>query len=88
MGVRAVLVARNDVPADQVAAMMALLFDGEVDFAGKLKSSMQPLVIEAIEGIPIAFHPGAGDFYAEQGINVTVMDVDDEGSSVNASQDD
>ena len=88
VGVRAVLVARNDVPADQVAAVMDLLFSGDVDFAGRLKSAMQPVLAEATGGIPIAFHPGAGDYYGAQDIQVDVMDVDDEGSSINAGQDD
>lgn len=88
VGVRAVLVARNDVPAEQVAAVMKQLFSGQIDFAERLKGAMQPVIEEATSGIPIAFHQGAGDYYADHDIIVTVMSKEDDGSSINASQDD
>lgn len=88
VGVRAVLVARNDVPEDQVKSMMGLLFDGSIPFNEKLHSSMQPTLEDATGGIPIAFHPGAGAYYAENDIAVSVMNAEDEGSTVSASQDD
>lgn len=88
VGVRAVLVARNDVPADQVESVMKVLFDGTIPFAEKLNSPMQPVLEEATSGIPIAFHAGAANFYGTNGITVPVMDDDDEGSAVSASQDD
>lgn len=88
VGVRAVLVARNDLAAEKVAAVMELLFNGEINFTDKLKSAMQPMIGEATGGIPIAFHPGAGDYYANQDIDVTVIDVDDEGNSVSAGLND
>lgn len=88
IGVCAVLVARNDVPDDQVSNVMELLFDGRIDFAGKLKSTIQPTIEEATAGIPIAFHSGAGAYYAANDITVDVMDGEDEGSTVSAGQDD
>ena len=88
IGVRAVLVARNDVPDDQVSNVMELLFDGRIDFTGKLKGTIQPAIEEATAGIPIAFHSGAGAYYAANNITVDVMDGEDEGSTVSAGQDD
>lgn len=88
VGVRAVLVARNDVPAAQVESVMKVLFDGTIPFAEKLNSPMQPALEEATSGIPIAFHAGAANFYDTNDITVTVMDENDEGSAVSASQDD
>lgn len=88
VGVRAVLVARNDVPDEVIDTVMTHLFSGEINFTNELKSAMQPMLTEATGGIPIAFHPGAGRYYADQGIEVTVIDTKDEGNAINASQDD
>lgn len=88
VGVRAVLVARNDVSDDKVKSVMEALFDGSIPFAEKLKSAMQPTLEEATSGIPIAFHSGAGAFYGDHDIAVTVMNAQDEGSTISASQDD
>lgn len=88
VGVRAVLVARNDVPAAQVESVMKVLFDGTIPFAEKLNSPTQPMLEEATSGIPIAFHAGAANFYSTNDITVAVMDDEDEGSAVSASQDD
>ncbi len=88
IGVRAVLVARNDIPAAQIESVMKVLFDDTVPFAEKLNSPMQPLLGEATGGIPIAFHQGAASFYGDNNIAVSVMDEEDEGSAVSASQDD
>lgn len=88
VGVRAVVVARNDMPEDQVKSTMQLLFNGQIPFAEKLKSSMQPSLEEATEGIPIAFHPGAAAYYADNDITVDVMNSSDEGKSVSGGQDD
>lgn len=88
VGVRAVLVARNDVSDEHVKSVMKLLFDGQIPFAEKLKSSMQPTLDDATQGIPIAFHPGAGAYYAENNITVPVMSTEDEGGTISASQDD
>lgn len=88
VGVRAVVVARNDMPEDQVKSIMQLLFNGQIPFAEKLKSSMQPTLEEATEGIPIAFHPGAAAYYADNDITVDVMNSSDEGKSVSGGQDD
>ena len=88
VGVRAVVVARNDMPEDQVKSIMQLLFNGQIPFAEKLKNSMQPTLEEATEGIPIAFHPGAAAYYADNDITVDVMNSSDEGKSVSGGQDD
>lgn len=88
VGVRAVLVARNDVPDQKIRSVMEALFDGSVPFAEKLRSAMQPVLEEATTGIPIAFHTGAGAYYADNEITVDVMDEQDEGNAVSASQDD
>ena len=88
VGVRAVVVARNDMPEDQVKSIMQLLFNGQIPFAEKLKSSMQPTLEEATVGIPIAFHPGAAAYYADNDITVDVMNSSDEGKSVSGGQDD
>lgn len=88
VGVRAVLVARNDVPAANVESVMELLFDGSIPFADRLKSEMQPVLSEATIGVPLSFHPGAGSFYGAHDISVDVMDDEDDGSTISASQDD
>lgn len=88
VGVRAVLVARNDVPDDQIKAVMDLLFEGQIPFAERLKSAMQPSLNEATNGIPIAFHPGAASYYSDNDITVMAMTDEDEGTSISASQDD
>lgn len=88
VGVRAVVVARNDMPEDQVKSIMQFLFNGQIPFAEKLKSSMQPTLEEATEGIPIPFHPGAAAYYADNDITVDVMNSSDEGKSVSGGQDD
>ena len=88
VGVRAVVVARNDMPEDQVKSIMQLLFNGQIPFAEKLKSLMQPTLEEATEGVPIAFHPGAAAYYADNDITVDVMNSSDEGKSVSGGQDD
>ena len=82
------LVARNDIPAAQIESVMKVLFDGTIPFAEKLNSPMQPQIDEATSGIPIAFHQGAANFYGDNNITVSVMDEEDEGSAVSASQDD
>lgn len=38
VGVRAVVVARNDMPEDQVKSIMQLLFNGQIPFAEKLRA--------------------------------------------------
>lgn len=88
VGVRAVLVARNDMSDEQVKGVMELLFNGAIPFADKLNSDMQPVLQDATAGIPIAFHPGAAAYYADNGITVDVMDTENDGSTISASQDD
>lgn len=87
VGVKAVLVARNDISDAQVKAVLNLLFDENSAFAEKLPNDMQPVIEEAVVGIPTGFHSGAAAFFAEKGMNVDVSNGTSGTNAINASQD-
>lgn len=88
VGVRAVLVARNSVPANKIAALLSLIYSGEIQFAENLGNALVPALDEATAGIPVPFHQGASDYYATQMIAVDVISNKDDGSSVSAGLND
>lgn len=86
VGVRAVLVARNDVPDDQVRALLDLLFADSAALA-QLPGDMRPALQQATDGIPVPFHPAAAAFFADNGLTVETAQGQS-GAGVSASQDD
>ncbi len=71
IGVRVVLLARDDLSSDTVRKVTECLFS----HAGELEKAL-PLQIEltaenAVEGIPLRFHKGAAEYYAEKGVAVS-----------------
>lgn len=70
LGVRAVLVASDALDAATVRQITAALFDhnAAVQESIAMDASLDPA--GAVSSVPIPFHPGAADYYEEQGISV------------------
>lgn len=65
LGVRAVLVAADDLPAETVAEIAAVLFR-QSDII-----RTEPLTpARAVESVPVGFHPGVAAYYEQQGLLV------------------
>ena len=69
MGVKAVLLASDELPAAQVQKLTELLFSGREGLEEQLGI---PLDAEqdAVEGVGIPFHAGAAAYYKAAGITV------------------
>ncbi len=81
LGVRAVLVASDELDADTVSRITALLFErsAEIQSAVAVNASMQPA--DAVRAVPVGFHPGAAAYYEEQGIEAPVSAPKESGRS-------
>ncbi|MGE4277398.1 MAG: TAXI family TRAP transporter solute-binding subunit [Lawsonibacter sp.] len=70
VSIRAMLVARNDVPEDVVYEFMTAMFDNLSELqAGHAKFANLSLET-ATDGVSIAYHAGAAKFFAENGVTV------------------
>ena len=68
LGVKAVLLASADVPDETIRTLTQRLFE-----SGEALQQVVPLQLDpaqAVEDIPIAFHPGAVAYYADLGLDV------------------
>lgn len=72
LGVRAVLVASNNLDAAVVSQITDALFryNGQVQDAVAVDASLTQQ--GAVQSVPIPFHPGAAEYYKGQGIGVDV----------------
>ncbi|NBI11643.1 sodium/glutamate symporter [Colidextribacter sp. OB.20] len=70
LGVRAVLVAGNELDAATVEAVTGVLFshNSVLQEAVAMDASLSPE--EGVQAVPVPFHPGAADYYEKQGISV------------------
>lgn len=79
LGVRAVLVAGSGLDEAVVGQITAALFDrnAEIQSAVSIDASLDPA--NAVQSVPIPFHPGAAAYYQGQGISVASWTSKDEG---------
>lgn len=70
VGVKAVLLASDDLPEGTVNDITKILFDNKKKIQYTLPSDIALDEKEATEGITIPFHKGAAAYYEEQGIHV------------------
>ena len=70
VGVKAVLLASDDLPEDTVKDMTKILFENKQKIQYTLPSDIALDEKTATEGIGIPFHKGAAAYYQEQGISV------------------
>jgi uncharacterized protein len=66
--VRAMLVARKDLPADLVYRFTRAIFDDLPQFHSAHVAARSLTLLTAQNGMPIPLHPGAERFYREKGI--------------------
>ena len=71
VGVKAVLVARNDVSADTVQKVLTVLFDHADQLQYSTGADTAADLHFATENIPASFHPGAQQYFAAQGIELS-----------------
>ena len=69
MGVKAVLLASNALPAKQVQQLTELLFSSREALEEQLGLALDPET-DAVEGVGIPFHAGAAAYYKAAGITV------------------
>ena len=70
IGVTAVLLAGNSCPKDTVKAITKAIFDNSQTIQNALPVNILTDRKSAVNGINIPFHPGAAEYYGENGINV------------------
>ena len=70
IGVTAVLLAGNSCPKDTVKAITKAIFDNSETIQNALPVNIVTDKKSAVNGINIPFHPGAAEYYGENGINV------------------
>ena len=70
VGVKAVLLASDDLPENTVKDITKILFDNKQKIQYTLPSDIALDETTATEGISIPFHKGAAAYYQEQGIKV------------------
>ena len=70
VGVKAVLLASDDLPEDTVKDITKILFENKQKIQYTLPSDIALDEKTATEGIGIPFHKGAAAYYQEQGIKV------------------
>lgn len=68
LGVRAVLVARDGLDAEVVKRITGALFEHSSILPDTADAASDPE--GAVGSVPVPFHPGAADYYKEQGISV------------------
>lgn len=69
VGVKAVLLASDEVPAKQVQQLTELLFEHREELAQQLGIALDTEA-QAVEGVGIPFHAGAAAYYKAAGITV------------------
>lgn len=72
IGVKAVLLASDQLADDTVKQILATLFDNAASVQYATNFDTLPELGMATEAVPIPFHPGAAAYYAEQGRQVAV----------------
>ena len=69
VGVKAVLLASDSLPAKQVQQLTELLFSSREALEEQLGLALDPET-DAVEGVGIPFHAGAAAWYKQAGITV------------------
>ncbi len=72
LGVRAVLVASDRLDADVVSKIAAALFDHNVEIQNAVAVDTELDPSNAVQAVPIGFHPGAAAYYEKNGIHVEI----------------
>jgi TRAP transporter TAXI family solute receptor len=72
VGVKSVLVASNEAPADSVYKMTDILFENAGVLQSSVSAELQLDPEKATEGITIPFHEGAEKWYEEHGVETEV----------------
>lgn len=70
VAVRAMVVARSDLPEDLVYRFTKAIFDNLEQFHAADTTAKGLTLATALSGMPIALHPGAARFFRERGISV------------------
>lgn len=68
LGVKSVLIASADLPADTVKKVTQCLFDHEKDLRYSVSVDFELDPAQAAQGLPVALHEGAAAWYSENGI--------------------
>ena len=69
VGVKAVLLAADRLPAKQVQQLTGLLFARQEELEQELGIRLDRKA-DAVEGVGIPFHPGAAAYYKEKGLTI------------------
>lgn len=86
VGVKAVLIANNELADNKVADVLKTIFDKSIDLKNECKLSTDLSPEFATEGISIPFHTGVKDFFAEKNITVNTNNKNS-GTGIKAGQD-
>jgi TRAP transporter TAXI family solute receptor len=70
LAVRAMVVARSDLPEDLVYRFTKAIFDNLEQFHAADTAAKSLTLATALSGMPIALHPGAARFFRERGISL------------------
>lgn len=70
IGTKAVLLASNRISDKMVQQLTEVLFVHAADLEDVTAMDSNYNAAEAVEGVPVPFHPGAAAYYASQGISV------------------
>ena len=70
LGVRAVLLARDDMDKDTVEELTGLLFEHAQDIQYSIALTFQLDESEAVKNVTIPFHDGAKAYYQKKGIDI------------------
>lgn len=70
LGVRSVLIVRDDMKTEDVRLLTGILFEHLQDLQYATSIKLQADINSAVEGITIPFHSGAAEYYGEHGVTV------------------
>ena len=70
VGVKALLLASNELSADKVQELTKMLFENEEKLQYTLPVDISLDEKSSVEGVTIPFHKGAADYYKDKGISV------------------
>lgn len=87
VGVKAVLIARDDLPEEKAESLLNLVFENAEQFKEECKLSSAVTPEFATSDITVPFHKGTAKFYNSHNITVNTATMDSSGTPI-AGQDD
>lgn len=73
VAVGAVIIARDDIPADEIYAMVSTIFENKDTISEQHAKGKELDLDFAASMTSVPYHPGAAKYFAEQGIEVAAV---------------